>query len=78
MDWVAHYNPWLVALSYVIAALGSYVSLALHPARVAAEEAPPSRIIPSAAALGLGIWGMHFTGMAACHFDGSRLGTAGI
>ena len=74
MDWVAHYNPWLVALSYVIAALGSYVSLALHPARVAAEEAPPSGIIPSAAALGLGIWGMHFTGMAACHFDGVQVG----
>lgn len=69
-----HYEPWLVALSFVIAAFGSYIALRLAPAwsgRSAIGEAGRVRgVLPSGTTLGLTIWAMHFTGMAAFHVHG--------
>ncbi len=62
----ASYNYWLVALSIVVAMMVAYTALKLA-ARVA--EAGPSGgrlwLLGGAAAMGLGIWSMHFIGMLA-------------
>ena len=61
-----HYNPALVALSYVVAALASYAALSLA-GRVAASggRERAAWLIGGACAMGLGIWSMHFVGMLA-------------
>src|SRR3954463_4466577 len=63
-----HYQPFLVALSYVISVLGSYTALRLA---IAIPQAP-DRVsalgwtLGAATALGGGaIWSMHFIGMNA-------------
>ena len=60
------HEPWLVALSVIVAFQGSYVGLSLA---VQVPGAPPSRrrVILSGAALSLAlaIWSMHFVGMLA-------------
>src|SRR5918992_337042 len=62
----ATYNSWLVALSIVVAMVVAYTALKLA-ARVA--EAGPSGgrlwLLGGAAAMGMGIWSMHFIGMLA-------------
>ncbi len=62
----ASYNYWLVALSIVVAMMVAYTALKLA-ARVA--EAGPSGgrlwLLGGAAAMGMGIWSMHFIGMLA-------------
>jgi len=66
MTIVGTYDPRLIALSFVVAAISAYTSLDLT-GRVAA---PHGRIrafwlTGGAAAMGLGIWSMHFIGMLA-------------
>ena len=77
MALAGHYNPWLVALSFIIAAAGSYVALRLAPpwaGRMDADEGLRVRgVLPSAVALGVTIWSMHFTGMAAFHLHGTAI-----
>jgi len=72
-----NYSPWLVALSYLIATLASYISLRLA-SQTAADDPVTSGevqgVLPAALALGLGIWSMHFTGMAAFRIDGMTIG----
>ena len=63
MDGVLRYDPWLVALSLVIA-VGASIS-ALAAAR--GEQSLP-RKIGAAVILGFAIVGMHYTGMAAVRF----------
>lgn len=80
-----HYDPLLVALSYVIAVFGGYVALDLahhtgngtaHPA-IASHRRDGSgsglgdgrRLMSAALALGAGIWSMHFIGMLAYRSD---------
>src|SRR6185295_7364814 len=62
----ATYNSWLVGLSIVVAMVVAYTALKLA-ARVA--DAGPSGgkwwLIGGAAAMGMGIWSMHFIGMLA-------------
>jgi diguanylate cyclase (GGDEF)-like protein len=60
------YNDWLVALSIVVAILASYTALKLA-ARVAEADRSVGRLwlIGGAAAMGVGIWSMHFIGMLA-------------
>jgi len=62
----ASYNFWLVGLSIVVAMVVSYTALKLA-ARVA--EGGPSAgrmwLLGGAAAMGMGIWSMHFIGMLA-------------
>ena len=63
------HDPWLVALSYAIAAFGSYAALDM------AERARRSKAHTllwqacAAVALGGGIWAMHFIGMLALVID---------
>ena len=63
----ATYNPFLVALSIVVAILVSYTSLSLA-ARIAAAKGSYVWFwrIGGAVAMGVGIWSMHFIGMMAC------------
>src|ERR1044071_2411447 len=62
----ATYNPWLVALSIIVAMVVAYTALKLA-ARVAAEGRSGNRywLIGGAIAMGIGIWSMHFIGMLA-------------
>ncbi|HKY95539.1 MAG TPA: MHYT domain-containing protein, partial [Kiloniellales bacterium] len=65
---IAH-EPWLVALSILIAMLGGYVGLGLA---VKVRETAGLRrrwlLAGGAWALALGIWTMHFTGILAAEF----------
>lgn len=61
------YNYKLVALSYVIAVLASYVALDLA-GRLRATSNPKAKfywLLSGAFAMGAGIWSMHFIGMLA-------------
>ena len=62
----ATYNSWLVALSIVVAIVVSFTALTLA-GRVAAAERTGGRLwlLGGAAAMGMGIWSMHFIGMLA-------------
>jgi NO-binding membrane sensor protein with MHYT domain len=62
----ATYNFWLVALSIVVAIVVSYTALTLA-GRVAQSEHSGGRgwLLGGAAAMGIGIWSMHFIGMLA-------------
>ena len=60
------YDPYLVALSILVATFASYTALDLG-GRVAPVQGPTHRIWLAAAALilGGGIWSMHFVAMLA-------------
>jgi NO-binding membrane sensor protein with MHYT domain len=62
----ATYNFWLVTLSIVVAIVVSFTALTLA-GRVAAAERTGGRLwlFGGAAAMGMGIWSMHFIGMLA-------------
>jgi NO-binding membrane sensor protein with MHYT domain/two-component sensor histidine kinase len=62
----ATYNPWLVALSILVAMVVAYTALKLA-ARVAEGGRQGGRVwlLGGAAAMGMGIWSMHFIGMLA-------------
>ncbi len=62
------YDAWLVALSFVVAVIGSFTALEFA-GRAAKPEAPKVgwAIAGGAFTLGLGIWSMHFIGMLAFH-----------
>src|SRR6476469_4594028 len=62
----ATYDPYLVALSILVASFASYTALDLG-GRVALAQGPTHRIWLAAAALtmGAGIWSMHFVAMLA-------------
>ncbi|CBS90863.1 hybrid sensor histidine kinase/response regulator [Azospirillum lipoferum] len=71
-----HYDPLLVALSYVIAVFGGYVALDLaNHARIGEgsvrndRRGDVRRLAGAALALGAGIWSMHFIGMLAYRSD---------
>src|SRR5258707_11022530 len=59
-----YYNYPLVALSYLIAVLASYVALDLA-GRLRAEPHKLYWLLGGAFAMGAGIWSMHFIGMLA-------------
>lgn len=61
------YNGWLVAFSYILASLASYIAF-VFSARMLEEENEKYRHIwrmGGAFAMGVGIWSMHFVGMIA-------------
>ena len=61
------YDIWLVSLSIAVAVIASYVALDLA-ARLAASTGNKTArywLIGGAAAMGTGIWSMHFIGMLA-------------
>ncbi|MGH7995541.1 MAG: MHYT domain-containing protein [Opitutaceae bacterium] len=63
----AEYNRWIVALSYVIAVIASYVALDMA-SRVSANRGTSRArywLLGGAVAMGAGIWSMHFVGMLA-------------
>ena len=62
----ASYNSWLVALSIIVAMVVAYTALKLA-ARVAEAGRSGGRLwlLGGAAAMGMGIWSMHFVGMLA-------------
>jgi NO-binding membrane sensor protein with MHYT domain len=60
------HEPWLVALSFAIAAVASYAALDMaERLRLADATRAPFWHLGSAGALGGGIWAMHFLGMLA-------------
>ncbi|HEY3596661.1 MAG TPA: EAL domain-containing protein [Paraburkholderia sp.] len=64
---LSSYNPALVALSLTVATLASYTALDLA-GRISLLAAPRRRqawLAGGAAAMGVGIWSMHFIGMLA-------------
>ncbi|HKI00772.1 MAG TPA: MHYT domain-containing protein [Thermoanaerobaculia bacterium] len=63
----ASYTPFLVVLSFFVAVLGGYAALEVVE-RMASAPAPKTRrrwLAAGAAAMGSGIWSMHFIGMLA-------------
>ena len=63
----AAYDPWLVAVSVLIAVLAAFVALSISSRMVAAKTWQSRWAWASAGAccMGGGIWGMHFMGMLA-------------
>jgi PAS domain S-box-containing protein len=62
------FDPALVILSYIIAALASYAALSLASHQRSSSAALRHYwLIGGATAMGLGIWSMHFVGMLAFH-----------
>ncbi|MDB5848359.1 MAG: bifunctional diguanylate cyclase/phosphodiesterase, partial [Rhodoferax sp.] len=63
------YNFWIVGLSFLIASFASYVALDLAQ-RVRTTDVLLARAwwIGGSAAMGTGIWSMHFVGMQAASF----------
>jgi PAS domain S-box-containing protein len=63
---IGSYDDVVVVLSVLIAVLASYTALDLAE-RVTAARGPARRVwlISGAAAMGIGIWSMHYTGMLA-------------
>jgi diguanylate cyclase len=60
------YDPFLVALSVLIAVWASYDALLLAGrVKVARGSARPVWLIAGSFAMGIGIWSMHFVGMLA-------------
>jgi diguanylate cyclase len=61
------YNFWLVALSLVVATLASYTALDLSGriSQLARSRLRHAWLLGGAAAMGVGIWSMHFIGMLA-------------
>ena len=68
------YEPWLVAISVLIAILAAFVALTVA-ARIVSADSRRSRwawAIAGAVSMGGGIWSMHFIGMLAfCCLAGS-------
>ncbi|MDQ2101893.1 hybrid sensor histidine kinase/response regulator [Azospirillum isscasi] len=62
---LGHYDPYLVALSVVVASFGGYVALDLASHARDAERGRNGWLGAAALALGAGIWSMHFIGMMA-------------
>ena len=64
----AFYDPWLVALSYIVASLAAYTAIDLA-GRVSEYRTEPRRaagwLLGGAFAMGAGIWSMHFVAMLA-------------
>jgi diguanylate cyclase len=63
---IGSYNPWLVILSVVVAAMASYTALDLAR-RVTTTQGSAAIVwlLGGACAMGTGIWSMHFVGMLA-------------
>ncbi|KAF1017223.1 MAG: putative signaling protein [Stenotrophomonas maltophilia] len=61
------YNPWLVAMSLLVAVLASYTALAMAGRTSTAPGRSATWLwrIGGGCAMGLGIWSMHFIGMLA-------------
>ncbi len=62
---LGHYDPYLVALSVVVASFGGYVALDLASHARDAGRGRNGWLGAAAVALGAGIWSMHFIGMMA-------------
>jgi len=64
---VAQYNDWIVALSYAVAVIASYVALDMATRVAASRKGSAQRLwlLGGAVAMGVGIWSMHFVGMLA-------------
>ncbi len=62
-----NYDVWLVALSYIVAVIASYVALDLASRVSASRGRPAARywLAGGAVSMGAGIWAMHFIGMLA-------------
>src|SRR5262249_56345211 len=62
------HEPWLVALSLIVAIQGAYVGLSLA-VQVAGAAGLRRRLLLAGAAISLGVavWAMHFVAMLAAH-----------
>jgi NO-binding membrane sensor protein with MHYT domain len=68
------YDPWMTLLSMLIAIAVAWGALAI----IAREKLPMARLIAGGVVLGLGICGMHYTGMAAMKMDADLRYVPGI
>src|SRR5262245_9001458 len=61
------YNPWLVLFSLVVATLASYTALDIagRISLLSHQRFRRAWLAGGAAAMGIGIWSMHFIGMLA-------------
>ncbi|GKS69015.1 hypothetical protein W03_10190 [Nitrosomonas sp. PY1] len=61
------YDYWLVVSSFLVATLASYTALDLssHITELAGRRIRHIWLVGGAAAMGIGIWSMHFIGMLA-------------
>jgi len=62
---LGHYDPYLVALSVIVASFGGYVALDLAAHAHEARRGRNLWLGGAALAMGAGIWSMHFIGMLA-------------
>lgn len=63
-----HYEPWLVAVSYFVAALTAYSALrVVMRMRAVDQKEQALYILSGAVIMGSGVWSMHFLGMLAFH-----------
>ena len=64
---IGSYNPWLVALSVLVASAAAFTALQISERLNAARSAGSHRAwhAAGAVAMGCGIWSMHFIGMLA-------------
>lgn len=70
------YNPFLVALSYLVAVFASYIALDLTGQLRNPNNTKASRLLwllGGAIAMGAGIWSMHFIGMLSFSIPGTNL-----
>ncbi|MFE5323608.1 EAL domain-containing protein [Paenibacillus sp. NPDC056579] len=66
----AHYNGWIILLSFIIAIMASYSALNL--AGKISRSRGKSRLVwllAGSCVMGCGIWSMHFVGMLAFHIE---------
>ena len=64
---IGSYTPWLVVISFLVAALASFTALDMA-SRVTTAATPRTTwlwLVGGGCAMGLGIWSMHFIGMLA-------------
>jgi PAS domain S-box-containing protein len=61
------YDPWLVALSIIVASFSSWMGLQMagQGARAASARLRNAALLTGSLALGSGVWAMHFIGMLA-------------
>lgn len=67
------YNPALVAISWAVALFAAYSALSTIN-RLRQGDSNPQWILSGAIAFGLGVWAMHFIGMAALRIHDTSVG----
>lgn len=74
MEMTTHFNPLLVAASFMMIMFAAYVALNLSQNAVGASRLAKFVWLSSGAiVMGAGLWSMHFIGMLACSISGMQM-----